>query len=78
MRQQSYWGVLWFFKRPQVSPMKNENKETDSMSSDASQQIPWQNRVAIVSFVITKIFNPCKRWTVMIQPSVLFMFSESV
>jgi hypothetical protein len=36
------------------------------------------NRVAIVSFVITKIFNPCTHWAVMIQPSVLFMFRESV
>jgi hypothetical protein len=22
MKQQSCWGILWFFKRPQVSPLK--------------------------------------------------------
>jgi hypothetical protein len=35
------------------------------------------NRVAIVSSVIIKIFNPCKHWTVTIQPSV-YMISKSV
>ncbi len=29
-----------------------------------------QNRVAVVNSVITKIFNPCKYWTVTIQPFV--------
>jgi hypothetical protein len=30
----------------------------------------WANRVVIGSSVITKIFNPCKYWTVTTQPSV--------
>jgi hypothetical protein len=34
----------------------------------------WANRVATVSSVITKIFNPCEYWTVMAQPSV-YLFS---
>ncbi len=31
------------------------------------------NRVAIVNSAITKIFNPCKHWTVKIQHSVLYV-----
>jgi hypothetical protein len=34
----------------------------------------WANRVAIVSSVITKIFTPCKYWTVTTPPS----FTSSV
>jgi hypothetical protein len=71
MRQQSCWGVLWFFKRPRVSPMENQRNR---------QHVIWclitktqANRVAIVSSVITKILNPCKPWTVTIQTSVLYV-----
>jgi hypothetical protein len=31
------------------------------------------NRIAIVSSLISKIFNPCKHWKVTIQPSVLYV-----
>jgi hypothetical protein len=27
MRQQSCWGVLWFFKRPQVNPLEKQRNQ---------------------------------------------------
>jgi hypothetical protein len=51
-----------------------KSKETNSMTSDASEQTPGQiHRVAIVNSVITKILNPYKHWMVMIQPLVLYV-----
>ncbi len=69
MKQQSCGGFYGFFKRPLVSPLeKIRNRQHDIWCLITNT---WANRVAIVSSVITKIFNPCKNWTVMIQPSVL-------
>jgi hypothetical protein len=73
VKQQSCWGVLWLFKRPQVSLLeKQRNRQHDIWCLMTNT---WANRVAIVSSVITKIFNPCKYWMVTIQPSVAVMFS---
>ncbi len=75
MQQQSCWGALWFFKRPQVSPLERQrNRQQDIWCIITNTRA---NRVAIVSSLITKIFNPCKYWTVTTQPSV-YMSSESV
>jgi hypothetical protein len=71
MKQQSCWGVAWFFKRPRVSPLKKQkNWHHDIWCLIDNTRA---NRVAIVSSVITKIFNPCKHWTVKIQHSVLYV-----
>ncbi len=75
VKQQSCYGVLLFSKRPKVSPLeKQRNRQHDIWCLITNT---WANRVAIVSSVITKIFNPCKYWMVTTQPSV-YMFSESV
>ncbi len=75
MKQQSCRGVLWFFKRSQVSPLeKQRNWQHDIWCLITST---WANRVAIVSYAITKIFKSCKYWMVTTRPSV-YMFSELV
>ncbi len=72
MKQQSCWGVLWFFKRSWVSPLeKQRNRQNDNWSLINNARA---NRVAIVSFVITKICNPCKHWMVTTQ-HLVYMFS---
>ncbi len=72
MKQQSCWGVLWFFKSPQVSPLeKQRNWQHEIWYLRTNTQA---NRVKIVSSVITKIFNLCKYWMVTTQPSV-YIFS---
>jgi hypothetical protein len=71
MKQQSCWGGLWFFKRPWILLLeKQRNRQYDIWCLITNA---WANRVAIVSSVITKIFNPCKHWMVTIQPSVLYV-----
>jgi hypothetical protein len=76
MKQQSCWGVLWFFKRPWILPLeKQRNRQYDIWCLITNA---WANRVAIFSFVITKIFNPYKHWMVTIQPSVLYVQGISV
>jgi hypothetical protein len=75
MKQQSCWGVLWFFKRPQVRlPKRQRNQQHDIWCLITNN---WVNTVAIVSSVFIKIFNPCTYWMVTTQPFV-HMFSESV
>jgi hypothetical protein len=66
MRQQNCWGVLWFSKRSQVSLMKKQRNRQHVIWCLTTNT--WANNVTIVSSVITKIFNPSKHWTVMIQP----------
>ncbi len=63
------------FKRPQVSPLKEQRKRQHDILCLITNT--WANRAAIVSSVITKIFNPCKYQMVTTQPSV-YLFSESV
>jgi hypothetical protein len=71
MKQQSCWGVLWFFKRPRVSPLERQrNRQHDIWCLITNT---GTNRGEIVCSLITKIFNPCKHWTVTIQPSVLYV-----
>ncbi len=67
-RQQSCLGVLWFSKRPIVSLLeKQRNWHHDVWFLIINIQA---NRVAIESSVITKIFFPCKYWTVTDKPFV--------
>ncbi len=52
MKQQSCWGVLWFFKRLQVSPLeKQRNWQHDTWCLTTNI---WANRAAIVSSIITR------------------------
>jgi hypothetical protein len=76
MNQQSCWGVLWFFKRPQVSPLEKQSDQQQDLWCLITNTCA--NRVAIVSSVITRYLTLRKHWTFMIQPSDLFMFSASV
>ncbi len=67
MRPHRVLGSPWFFQRAISEPAGRK------WNSAARLLMPYeltheQNRVAIVSSVITKIFNPCKYWTVTIQP----------
>ncbi len=72
MKQQSCWGVLWFFKKPQVSPLENQrNRQHEIWCLMTNTQA---NRVPIVGSVITKIFKLCKYCRVTTQPSV-YMFT---
>ncbi len=49
MRQQSCWGILWFFKRPQVSPLeKQRNWQHDIWCIITNT---WANRVVIVRYL---------------------------
>ncbi len=76
MRQKSCCGVLWFFKRPLVSLLdKQRNPHCDVWFFIINIQANW---VAIVSSVITKISNPCKYWTVTIQPIVKHSLIQSL
>jgi hypothetical protein len=82
MRHQCWYRLLWIFKRLLASPLGRQRSPHQSV---------WflilniqANRVAIVSSVITKIFNPSKYRTVTIQLrlnktswSVLSMFIAS-
>jgi hypothetical protein len=63
------WGSMVF--KEVMSPIKKQR---------IRRHVIWclptnirANRVAIVSSIITKIFNPCKHWTIMIQPSVFYV-----
>ncbi len=65
MRHQCWCGLLWIFKRVLVSPLGRQKSPCQSV---------WflivniqANRVAFVSSVITKKFNPSKYWSVTIQ-----------
>jgi hypothetical protein len=62
-------------KRPQVNLMEKQRNWQHVIWCRTTSA--WANRVTIVSSVITKIFYPCKHWTVMIQPHFV-MFSESI
>jgi hypothetical protein len=76
MKQQSCWGVLWFFKRPQVSPLEKQiNWQHDIWCLITNT---WANRVEIVSSVITTYLTLAKHRTVTIQPTDLFMRSASL
>ncbi len=88
MRKQSCLGILWFFKRPWVSPLEKQRKRHHDIWCLITNT--WANGVAIISSAITKIFNPCKYWrsrfnlllntqwfSVVIQLFV-YIFSESV
>ncbi len=52
MKQQSCWGALWFFKRPQVSPMEKQRNWQHVIWCLITNT--WANRVAIVNSVITR------------------------
>jgi hypothetical protein len=57
MRQHSCWGILWFFKRPQVRPLeKQRNQHHDIWCLITNIQA---DRIATFSSVITMIFDPC-------------------
>jgi hypothetical protein len=71
MKQQSCWGILWFFKRPQVRPLEKQRNWQHNIWCLRTNT--WANRVANVSSVIRKILNPRKHWTVTIQPSVWYV-----
>jgi hypothetical protein len=52
MSQQSCWGVLWFFKRPRVSPLDMQRKRQHDIRCLTTNA--QENRDAIVSSVITR------------------------
>jgi hypothetical protein len=51
MKQQSCWGVVWFFKRPQGPLEKQRSRQHDIWCLITNI---WENRVAIGSSVITR------------------------
>jgi hypothetical protein len=61
MRQQSCWGGSMAFQKATSEPAGKTKKPT------SWHLIPHNyiqaSRVAIISSIITKIFNPCKYWT---------------
>ncbi len=67
VRHQSWWGVLWFSKG-HLKPLGRQRNPCHDIWFLINKI--QANRVAIDSSVITKIFNPCKYWTVKIQPFV--------
>jgi hypothetical protein len=70
MKQQSCWGVLWFFKRPQVSLLENQrNRQHDIWCLITNSQA---NRVAIVSSVITRYLTLAKHRMVTTCPQYFF------
>jgi hypothetical protein len=62
-------GVFYgFIKRPLLSLLeKQRNRHHDVWFLIINIQV---NGVSIVRSVITKIFNPCKYWTVTVQPFI--------
>jgi hypothetical protein len=76
MRQHSCGGFLWFFKRPQVSPLeKQRNRQHDICCLITNTRT---NRVAIVSSVITRYLTLANTGWSPFTLQYLFMFSASV
>ncbi len=75
MKQQSCWGV-WFFKRPQVSPLaKQGNWQHDSWCLITST---WAKRVAVVNSVITIYLTLANIGWSLFTLQYIIMFSTSV
>jgi hypothetical protein len=68
MKQQSCWGVLWFFKRPQVSPLERQRiRQRDFWCLITNTRA---NRVEIVSSIITRYLTLAKHRMFTIHLSV--------
>ncbi len=52
MKQQSHWWVVWFFKRPHVSLLEKQRNWQHDIRCLITNT--WENRVAIVSSIITR------------------------
>jgi hypothetical protein len=68
MSHQSWWGLLWIFQKGTCEPA-GKAKKPSSWHWFLIINIQ-SNMVAIVSSIITKIFNPRKYWMVTIQPFI--------
>jgi hypothetical protein len=66
MRPQRVLGGSMVFQKA-TSELTGKNIEYGSRLLMPHGLTHGQNRVANVNFIITKIFNPCKYWTVTIQ-----------
>ncbi len=76
MKQESCWGVLRFFKRPQVSLLKKQRNWQHDICCLITNT--WANRVAIVRSVIARSLTlPNIGWSPF-SLQYLFIFSASV
>jgi hypothetical protein len=76
MKQKSCWGVLWFFKRPQVTLLEKQRNWQHDICCLITNT--WVNRVAIVSSAITRYLTLANIGWSPFTLQYLFVFSASV